>query len=573
MYNCIFFKDPTNTEILLKMAFLAYNEFQDYPAATRAISKILQLEKHNNKARLLLLLIFNKIGRLDQIENVVKTGLEYEQDFCKKCLSYFISIGIPDCCKDVLKRVLKDKSTQDIVSQNILSDALTVAIAWDLEEKEKLFKKFKSKLDLSVTNFKPRIKNNKIHKKVLELSENMILLLPIGRSGSLFFHSLIDGHPEIATIPGVYLKGFFDWVTWQQILSNNRFDIVRKFFVFYDAIFDANSHAPVPGNPMEPKFGIGKKLGLTEMGEDRTQSLKIDKEKFKKYLLELLEAYYALGEKEFFILIHLAMEKVRGHDIFQKKALFYHIHNPSPIEFLRTNKFYPKLKNLYIVRHFVQSLESWMYLRFPTSEKYIKCKTVQERFSKFYFKHKEMYVVFKNMFFITRPYFYLSNNNWAVRLEDIKLAPEQTMKKIANFMGVNFSNEFLKSEFFGLKYHSVFSKLHKNISGFDPSSIKRKIGVLFGEKDILLYNYALYPYIEKFGYSELYDIPLISKDDALKINNGLLEWEEKLIDIFKVEKKDVEAIFKFRKKDIEFLINNQDSIKKQLERVNLLIPE
>ena len=34
-------------------------------------------------------------------------------------------------------------------------------------------------------------------------------LLPIGRAASIFLHSLVDGHPEISTTPGVYLQGWF----------------------------------------------------------------------------------------------------------------------------------------------------------------------------------------------------------------------------------------------------------------------------------------------------------------------------------------------------------------------------
>ena len=44
----------------------------------------------------------------------------------------------------------------------------------------------------------------------------IIALLPFGRSGSLFFHSLLDGHPEITTLPGYYFKGWFGMDLWQK---------------------------------------------------------------------------------------------------------------------------------------------------------------------------------------------------------------------------------------------------------------------------------------------------------------------------------------------------------------------
>ena len=43
-----------------------------------------------------------------------------------------------------------------------------------------------------------------------ELAERpKILLQPFGRSGSLFLHSLIDNHPQIATLPNVIFMDFF----------------------------------------------------------------------------------------------------------------------------------------------------------------------------------------------------------------------------------------------------------------------------------------------------------------------------------------------------------------------------
>ena len=34
-------------------------------------------------------------------------------------------------------------------------------------------------------------------------------LIGFGRSGSLFLHSLLDGHPQISTLPGYFFKGWF----------------------------------------------------------------------------------------------------------------------------------------------------------------------------------------------------------------------------------------------------------------------------------------------------------------------------------------------------------------------------
>ena len=46
-------------------------------------------------------------------------------------------------------------------------------------------------------------------KSKLDKNFEITALFCFGRSGSLFFQSLFDGHPQIATIPGVYLKSWF----------------------------------------------------------------------------------------------------------------------------------------------------------------------------------------------------------------------------------------------------------------------------------------------------------------------------------------------------------------------------
>jgi tetratricopeptide (TPR) repeat protein len=41
-------------------------------------------------------------------------------------------------------------------------------------------------------------------------------LLSHGRSGTMFVHSLFDGHPDLATLPGLYFKGWFALNSWQR---------------------------------------------------------------------------------------------------------------------------------------------------------------------------------------------------------------------------------------------------------------------------------------------------------------------------------------------------------------------
>merc|ERR1712023_577715 len=57
-------------------------------------------------------------------------------------------------------------------------------------------------------------------KASIEPSKNIVALLGFGRSGSLFLHSLFDGHPEISTLPGYFFKGWFNEKTWPLLQPN-----------------------------------------------------------------------------------------------------------------------------------------------------------------------------------------------------------------------------------------------------------------------------------------------------------------------------------------------------------------
>ena len=67
-----------------------------------------------------------------------------------------------------------------------------------------------------------------------------------GRSGSVFFQSLFDGHPECITIPGCYISGYGEW--FSQLESYDKSYVVEKFCNDYQVLFDPThiSEQPSP---------------------------------------------------------------------------------------------------------------------------------------------------------------------------------------------------------------------------------------------------------------------------------------------------------------------------------------
>ena len=53
----------------------------------------------------------------------------------------------------------------------------------------------------------------------MQLTDKVVALVHFGRSGTGLLHSLIDGHPEVSTLPSIYLSEYFDHSTWERIIS------------------------------------------------------------------------------------------------------------------------------------------------------------------------------------------------------------------------------------------------------------------------------------------------------------------------------------------------------------------
>ena len=341
---------------------------------------------------------------------------------------------------------------------------------------------------------KPAIENSEIVSELQDL-ENVVALVGTGRSGSLFFHSLFDGHPDITTIPGPFFKGFFHPDTWNKLHQSFKAHdwrklLIERFSHIYEILFDARSEKPVPGNPMGGILGLN--AGLTTLGADRDRFLQLDRQAFSQNLLSLLNNFKMMDRVTFFKLIHIAYERTLGHTD-NKKVLLYHIHNPDFIEAAHFIKSFQKSRFIQIVREPVQSLESWCISRLPANFRKDEYKTWDSAYQKVLEKRLHKLVsTFVTKFLSTRhPAFsYLPLKT--VRLEDVKKNNRDTMLDVARWMGIEEHESLYRPSFQGHDYWGPTSNLSPQIIGLDQASIKRRVGVLFSDKDVLIMNTLFY---------------------------------------------------------------------------------
>ena len=327
-----------------------------------------------------------------------------------------------------------------------------------------------------------------------------------GRSGTKFFHSLIDGHPEIATLPGIYFKGWFGVDRWKFFSTNlrniNWRDVlVAKILQEYEPQFDARSRKNVHGKPYGDEKWLAKALGLMEMGPDRSQHFQADRNAFAKTLLSLLRPLSSVTQQACFELIHQAFEtSIRDNttwDTHKHRHILYHLHNPDPFEranFLQLN---PKARLLHIVRNPVQNMESWLMLFWRANisdglEHHSQVKNWRRMVGRIVTLLREFHSPVNR-----------DSLHRGVRLEDIKSSPRRVMPQIANWMGVSDHPALYESSFCGMQYWGGSSASTGKITGFDTEAIDKPLGRIFGKRDIVIFETLFWPFSSLYGYTDM----------------------------------------------------------------------
>ena len=183
--------------------------------------------------------------------------------------------------------------------------------------------------------------NELIEKNHIE-PNRIIALVYFGRSGTGLLHSLIDGHKEISTLPSIYLSEFFDFSTWDRIISAGWDGMVDRFVSMYEVLFDATSPVPIESISKQLIYNIGIDEGMANVGNEKDEILTVDKSVFKKELNRLISSYSEMDPIVFFKLVHLAYDKaIQEYD--KKNLIFYHIHNPDTCAKLNFSDFAPML--------------------------------------------------------------------------------------------------------------------------------------------------------------------------------------------------------------------------------------
>ena len=138
-----------------------------------------------------------------------------------------------------------------------------------------------------------------------------------------------------------------------------------------------------------------------------------------------------------------------------------------------------------MVREPVQSCESWSRKPFLDNN------------------HDKIVARISIMLFQIDSIVYHKCNSIGVRLEDIKENPRQTISALCKWMGIKESESLYEMTAQGKKWWGDPSSQDFKKDGMDPfgkTSINRKVGSIFSEKDQFILRTLYYPFSVRFGY-------------------------------------------------------------------------
>jgi len=485
-----------------------------FDEAEASYNKIIKLKPDYFEARINLSNVLSDKGDLLEAIESCKQALNIQPDFAEAWNNIFFllqaiksqTLSIEDRLP-LLGEQVHSKYSQ--ILKSILIYRLNLGSPSSERSLNKVISILSSDDDILIKN--PKVLSSQLITGPVP-QKKITALVPFGRSGSGLLHSLIDGHPEVSTLPSIYFSQFFDRSMWKKIIIGGWEEMADRFATIYAVLFDASSAAPIAVKGYESLYNFGRNEGMVNVGTESNEVVLVDKKVFIKELKKLMNYHDQLDAFTFFKLVHSAYE-IALQNLNEKNHIFYHIHNPEVYAQLNFVNLAQNTNWLIIVREPLQSCESWVMKSFPDND-----------------YKKISYKIFQMLFELDQPIF-RSDNSIGVKLEDLKKYPKKTILALCNWLGIKERDSLYQMTTQGKKWWGDPSSPDYKKDGMNPfgkSSINRKSGSVFSKNDQFILHTLFYPYSVQFGYK---------KENLKQFKNDLKIIRPMLDQMFDFEKK------------------------------------
>jgi hypothetical protein len=308
-----------------------------------------------------------------------------------------------------------------------------------------------------------------------------------GPSGTTLLQSLLDGHPQILSLPGLHGQQLL--VHWGYYAGSNRIynktDIYTQFMRDFSYFYD-------PG-----KMNNG--LGLMDMGIRHDEKACVDKNLFEQYLQAEWEGLDNISRKQFIVSVYRAYSKALGRSINEEGYLLYPIHSLNKKYALWLIEDFSEVRFLHIIREPVQSIGSLAkhINKNPDWNKYYLLSCVTAQMLGDYTIHAGDWNAHG-----MRPYVQDSDNGLiqsrAVRLEDIHRDTKTTLSKVCDWLNISWNDILLQSTFDSKLWHNRPESIRQ--SGVGSKTISQQHEDLLSPFDRLRLDYLARPFNHYYGY-------------------------------------------------------------------------
>jgi len=317
------------------------------------------------------------------------------------------------------------------------------------------------------------------------LPNKMIAIQNYGNSGTLFIQSLLDNHPALISLPGLFGQQLLPF--WDRNNQLSKEEFILQFLQENEYWFSPEKFPQ-----------LTYEHGLMHLDESQDQSIAIDKMQFEMYFRELLSEQCELNRKLYLCSVFKAYNKVIGREYNEDAWIVYPIHSlPQKYAIWLTEDF-GHAYFLHMIRNPVNLFGS--LAKHINSHQYwghfylLECGAGQilNEFT----IHGGNYPVHGATPFIADNAHIQSRG---IKLEDLHKSPEQTLKSICKWLNIEWSGSLLISTFNGKQWFNRPESIKK--SGFDEKITQQSYTEVFSTFDKARIASVAQDLLHVFGYS------------------------------------------------------------------------
>ena len=316
--------------------------------------------------------------------------------------------------------------------------------------------------------------------KKLPKIDKVLCIQNYGISGTTLIHSLLDGHPQLLTLPGLY--GRESYKIWEGICGKTEKIDQEKYKELLDSF--ASISAKWFDNKNCPH-------GLDRLGENKEIRLQISKEFFMERMLFYFDEENTISRKDFVVALFYVFNEFYKRDVINDSTLVFPIHSLPKETIDLIAKDFSKVKVLHMIREPVQNMGSLMKhvmtmtpeTDFTFAKGLLNCGFWQVLMEK-----TLQWTITGDTVYGKKPYYPDSENfeSRALKLEDTHINSTEVLTRLCKWLGIDWNESLLKSEFMGYTWHNrpesveqkglgtktITQKHNEYLSEFDKSRLR-----------------------------------------------------------------------------------------------------